>query len=91
VLALGGLKLMANASYDESHGFRPYPTADYQPSGTDRHQVMQRMREQGIQTSMHYPPIHRFEVAEVGPAEVPTVVLHGHLDVVPAHAGTTLR
>jgi succinyl-diaminopimelate desuccinylase len=25
--------------------------------------------------------------AEVGPAEAPTVVLHGHLDVVPAHEG----
>ena len=26
-------------------------------------------------------------MAEVGPAEAPTVVLHGHIDVVPAHAG----
>ncbi len=26
-------------------------------------------------------------MAEVGPADAPTVVLHGHLDVVPAHSG----
>jgi dTDP-4-amino-4,6-dideoxygalactose transaminase len=30
------------------------------PEGCDRSQVMQRMREQNIQTSMHYPPIHTF-------------------------------
>ena len=28
---------MAYASYDESRGFQPYPDAEYQPSGTDRH------------------------------------------------------
>lgn len=31
------------------------------PKGTDRHAVMQRMREQNVQTSMHYPPIHHFD------------------------------
>jgi len=30
------------------------------PAGSDRQVVMQRMREQQIQTSMHYPPIHTF-------------------------------
>ena len=30
------------------------------PTGSDRSQVMQRMRERNIQTSMHYPPIHSF-------------------------------
>ena len=30
------------------------------PAGSDRQSVMQRMREQNIQTSMHYPPIHTF-------------------------------
>jgi dTDP-4-amino-4,6-dideoxygalactose transaminase len=30
------------------------------PEGCDRSLVMQRMREQNIQTSMHYPPIHTF-------------------------------
>ncbi|WP_428425499.1 DegT/DnrJ/EryC1/StrS family aminotransferase [Methylibium sp.] len=31
------------------------------PEGTNRHQVMERMRAQGVQSSMHYPPIHHFE------------------------------
>ena len=31
------------------------------PSGANRHQVMERMRAQGVQSSMHYPPIHQFE------------------------------
>jgi len=28
--------------------------------GLDRHSVIERLREQGIQTSIHYPPIHQF-------------------------------
>lgn len=35
--ALSGNKFVIFASHDESPGFQPYPTADYQPSGTDRH------------------------------------------------------
>ncbi|MBT4087262.1 MAG: DegT/DnrJ/EryC1/StrS aminotransferase, partial [Deltaproteobacteria bacterium] len=31
------------------------------PSGTDRRQFMDSMKERGIQTSIHYPPIHHFE------------------------------
>ena len=30
------------------------------PSGIDRMEVMQRMRAAGIQTSIHYPPVHQF-------------------------------
>ena len=30
------------------------------PKGADRPLVADRMRKEGIQTSMHYPPIHRF-------------------------------
>jgi len=30
------------------------------PAGTDRQGVMAALKEQGIQTSVHYPPIHRF-------------------------------
>jgi dTDP-4-amino-4,6-dideoxygalactose transaminase len=30
------------------------------PAGTDRLSFMERMKEQGIQTSIHYPPIHLF-------------------------------
>lgn len=28
--------------------------------GVDRHAVFRRLRDQGIQTSIHYPPIHQF-------------------------------
>jgi dTDP-4-amino-4,6-dideoxygalactose transaminase len=31
------------------------------PEATDRQRVMESMLEEGIQTSMHYPPIHAFE------------------------------
>jgi dTDP-4-amino-4,6-dideoxygalactose transaminase len=31
------------------------------PEGSDRQRVMQHLRDQGIQTSIHYPPIHQFE------------------------------
>jgi dTDP-4-amino-4,6-dideoxygalactose transaminase len=30
------------------------------PSGNKRLQIMQKMKEQGIQTSIHYPPAHQF-------------------------------
>ncbi len=30
------------------------------PAGTDRLKFMEKMKEQGIQTSIHYPPIHQF-------------------------------
>ena len=32
------------------------------PSGADKHAFMERMKAQGIQTSWHYPPVHRFSV-----------------------------
>jgi dTDP-4-amino-4,6-dideoxygalactose transaminase len=31
------------------------------PAGRDRIKFMERMKEQGIQTSIHYPPVHRFK------------------------------
>ena len=31
------------------------------PEGADRPAVMRHMRELGVQTSMHYPPIHQFQ------------------------------
>jgi dTDP-4-amino-4,6-dideoxygalactose transaminase len=30
------------------------------PEGAPREAVMERMKARGIQTSVHYPPIHRF-------------------------------
>ncbi len=32
------------------------------PEGTDKHAVMAGMKEQGIQTSWHYPPVHTFSI-----------------------------
>jgi dTDP-4-amino-4,6-dideoxygalactose transaminase len=34
------------------------------PPGVDRAQFMEGMKEQGIQTSIHYPPVHRFQIYE---------------------------
>jgi dTDP-4-amino-4,6-dideoxygalactose transaminase len=31
------------------------------PEGTDRFQFMEGMKAEGVQTSIHYPPIHRFK------------------------------
>lgn len=31
------------------------------PAGVNRHQFMDEMKAQGIQTSIHYPPIHTFQ------------------------------
>jgi dTDP-4-amino-4,6-dideoxygalactose transaminase len=39
------------------------------PAGTDRQRVRDHLAEAGIQTSMHYPPVHRFSIyadAEAG-------------------------
>ncbi len=35
--SIGGHKLVAYASHDQAVGFQPFPTADFQPSATDRH------------------------------------------------------
>jgi dTDP-4-amino-4,6-dideoxygalactose transaminase len=32
------------------------------PAGVDRASFMQQMKSQGIQTSIHYPPIHKFKI-----------------------------
>jgi len=36
------------------------------PEGTDRGTVRRRMREMGVYTSIHYPPVHRFRTYESG-------------------------
>ncbi len=30
------------------------------PEGTDRPRIIERLREAGVQSSLHYPPVHRF-------------------------------
>jgi dTDP-4-amino-4,6-dideoxygalactose transaminase len=34
------------------------------PAGVDRSRFMEGMKAQGIQTSIHYPPVHRFHIYE---------------------------
>jgi vitamin B12 transporter len=53
--AVGGLKLAAYASYDESKGFQPYPDSDYQPSGTDRHRGY-RLTSEGLKAAYDVTP-----------------------------------
>jgi dTDP-4-amino-4,6-dideoxygalactose transaminase len=75
------------------------------PDETSRERVREVMREQRIQTSVHYPPIHRFSAYAKGPGarrELPrtealagcilTLPLYPHLDdaQVEAVAGTLL-
>jgi dTDP-4-amino-4,6-dideoxygalactose transaminase len=36
------------------------------PDGTDRLQFMEQMKSFGIQTSIHYPPIHKFKIYSEG-------------------------
>ena len=38
------------------------------PEGADRQRVMTVMREAGVQTSIHYPPTHRFSAYADGPS-----------------------
>jgi len=38
------------------------------PNGSDRLQFMERMKSFGIQTSIHYPPIHKFKIYDEGDA-----------------------
>jgi dTDP-4-amino-4,6-dideoxygalactose transaminase len=38
------------------------------PLGVERERVMAHLKEEGIQTSIHYPPSHLFRVYEGGPA-----------------------
>ena len=42
------------------------------PPDTDRHAFMQKMKAQGVQTSIHYPPIHEFDFyRQNAPASLP--------------------
>ena len=42
------------------------------PIGTEREHFMSRMKEYGVQTSIHYPPIHTFTSYRNGsPIELP--------------------
>ena len=49
------------APFDADHSTSAHIMPVLLPPETNRGQVMQGMRDAGIQTSVHYPPIHRFE------------------------------
>jgi dTDP-4-amino-4,6-dideoxygalactose transaminase len=36
------------------------------PRGVDRFEFMEGMKEQGVQTSIHYPPVHKFQIYQQG-------------------------
>lgn len=46
--------------FDAAHPTTAHILPVLLPPGTDRTAVMAGMRKTGVQTSMHYPPIHRF-------------------------------
>ena len=63
------------------------------PSGVDRRRVQERLRQEGVQSSVHYPPIHRFSAyagGSKGRRELPvtealanrllTLPLYPHMD-----------
>jgi len=53
------------------------------PSGADRRRFMDEMKARGIQTSIHYPPIHRFSYYRdaAGAATLPLTDLVGEREV----------
>ena len=56
------------------------------PENVERTAVMARLKEQGIQTSIHYPPIHTFAAYRTEPVELPrTEALAGGELTLPLH------
>lgn len=45
------------------------------PAGTDRIRFMEGMKARGVQTSIHYPPVHRFQIYEQTGPERPHLPL----------------
>jgi dTDP-4-amino-4,6-dideoxygalactose transaminase len=64
------------------------------PEGTDREAFMARLRGQGVQSSIHYPPIHAFShyraLAGGAPPSLPLTEAYARREVtLPLHAGLT--
>ena len=61
------------------------------PLGTDRTAVQERMKARGVQTSIHYPPVHRFSrFRDTFRADVPRLdALAERLLTLPLHPGMT--
>jgi dTDP-4-amino-4,6-dideoxygalactose transaminase len=64
-----GVSVPFSDGYESSHHILPAIL----PAGSDRDAVMVRMREAGIQTTVHYPPIHRmsFYRDQLPPQDLP--------------------
>ena len=60
--AIGGSKIVAYASYDESRGFQPFPDADIEPSATDRHRGY-RLTSVGGKYAYDFTPDLRFSAS----------------------------
>jgi outer membrane cobalamin receptor len=60
--AVGGSKIVAYASYDESRGFQPFPDADIEPSATDRHRGY-RLTSLGAKYAYDFTPDVRFSAS----------------------------
>ena len=60
--AIGGSKIVAYASYDESRGFQPFPDADIEPSATDRHRGY-RLTSVGGKYAYDFTPDVRFSAS----------------------------
>ena len=65
------------------------------PPGHDRARFMTAMRDAGVQTSVHYPPIHQFDFyrRRFGPPPILPVTdrLHGRLVTLPLYPGMSER
>jgi dTDP-4-amino-4,6-dideoxygalactose transaminase len=64
------------------------------PEGTDRGRVMRMLREAGIHTSIHYPPIHRFSyhAERLGPQQLPHTEAFAARELsLPLHPGVTVE
>ena len=60
------------------------------PPETDRRAVQERMRERGIQTSVHYPPIHQFTAFDGAHRSLPrTDDVASRIVTLPLHPGVT--
>ena len=70
LLGIPGLVLPLPADPDDMHAHHVFTLA--LPPGTDRDALRTHLTGQGVQTSVHYPPAHRFSIYEEGAPDLPT-------------------
>jgi dTDP-4-amino-4,6-dideoxygalactose transaminase len=64
---LDGVEGLSMPFADANEGSSHHLAVVVLPAGSSRPRVQELMRERGIQTSVHYPPIHRFSAYAEGP------------------------